>query len=287
MKKLKLLLLAIISTTFLTGCFKRDNMDNITIYTTTYPITYLVEQIYGYNSTVTSIYPAGVEVKEYELTKKQEKDYAEADMFVYNSINNEKNIAFALNKNNPNMKFIPAAKGFNEGTKDEALWLSPANYLMVAQNIKNELLSFTNSTVLQQEIEEKYDAIKLTISKYDAELKLIAENAQSKVIIAGNDVFKFLEHYGFTVLSVEENDKFLQSDYQTAKNNINSKENSYVFILDTDTVSENVTKLESEGAKVIRVKSMVNLTEEQITENEDYPKMMMEFIEQIKTEAYN
>lgn len=287
MKKLKLLLLAIISATFLTGCFKRDNMDNITIYTTTYPITYLVEQIYGYNSTVTSIYPAGVEVKEYELTKKQEKDYAEADMFVYNSINDEKNIAFALNKNNPNMKFIPAAKGFNEGTEDEALWLSPANYLMVAQNIKNELLGFTNSTVLQQEIEEKYDAIKLTISKYDAELKLIAENAQSKVIIAGNDVFKFLEHYGFTVLSIEENDKFLQSDYQTAKNNINSKENTYIFILDTDTVSENVTKLEKEGAKVIRVKSMVNLTEEQIEENEDYPKMMMEFIEQIKTEAYN
>jgi ABC-type Zn uptake system ZnuABC Zn-binding protein ZnuA len=48
MKKTKLLLLAILSTTFLTGCFKRDNMDNITIYTTTYPLHYLVEQIYGY-----------------------------------------------------------------------------------------------------------------------------------------------------------------------------------------------------------------------------------------------
>lgn len=287
MKKIKVLLLALIATTTLTGCFKRDNMDDITIYTTTYPLQYLVEQIYGYNSTVLSIYPAGVEVKNYELTKKQEKDYAEADMFVYNTVNEEKHIAAALLNNNPHMKFIPATKSFSEGMEEEALWLSPANYLMVAQDIRNELLKFTNSTVLQQEIEEKYDAINLTISKYDAELKLIAKNAQYKTIIAGNDVFEFLEHYGFDVLSVEENDTFLQSDYQTAKNNINNKSNQYIFILDTDVMSENVKKLEKEGAKVVRVKSMINLSEEQVQNNEDYPKMMLEFIEQIKMEAYN
>ena len=287
MKKTKLLLLAILSTTFLTGCFKRDNMDNITIYTTTYPLHYLVEQIYGYNSEVKSVYPAGVEVDSYELTTKQKKDYAEGDMFVYNTLNGEKNIAASLLEYNQNMKFIPATKNFSEGTDIEALWLSPANYLMVAQNIKNELLEFTNSTVLQQEIEDKYDSIKLTISKYDAELKLIAENAQCKTIVAGNDVFEFLEHYGFEVLSVEDNDKFLQSDYQTAKNNINNKSNQYIFILDTDSISENVKKLQAEGAKVITVKSMINLSEEQIANNEDYPKMMLEFIDQIKMEAYN
>ena len=106
MKKIKVLLLALIATTTLTGCFKRDNMDDITIYTTTYPLQYLVEQIYGYNSTVLSIYPAGVEVKNYELTKKQEKDYAEADMFVYNTVNEEKHIAAALLNNNPHMLFV-------------------------------------------------------------------------------------------------------------------------------------------------------------------------------------
>ena len=46
-------------------------------------------------------------------------------------------------------------------------------------------------------------------------------------------------------------------------------------------------KLEKEGAKVVRVKSMINLSEEQVQNNEDYPKMMLEFIEQIKMEAYN
>lgn len=287
MKKVKVLLLTILATSLLTGCFKRDNMDNITIYTTTYPIQYLVEQIYGYNSTVLSIYPAGVEVDEYELTNKQQKDYAEADLFVFNDKNDEKLIAAELLKHNRNLNLIPVAKGFDEGMDQEYLWLSPSNYLMVAQNIKNELLNMTNSTVLQQEISDRYDQINLTISKYIAELYFIAENAENKTIIAGNDVFEFLESYGFEVLSIEENDKFLQSDYQTAKNNINSKANSYIFILDTDTISENVNKLKAEGAKIVEVKSMINLTDEEIRDNVDYPKMMLQFIEQIKTEAYN
>lgn len=287
MKKVKVLLLTILATSLLTGCFKRDNMDNITIYTTTYPIQYLVEQIYGYNSTVLSIYPAGVEVDEYELTNKQQKDYAEADLFVFNDKNDEKLIAAELLKHNRNLNLIPVAKGFDEGMDQEYLWLSPSNYLMVAQNIKNELLNMTNSTVLQQEISDRYDQINLTISKYIAELYFIAENAENKTIIAGNDVFEFLESYGFEVLSIEENDKFLQSDYQTAKNNINSKANSYIFVLDTDTISENVNKLKAEGAIIVEVKSMINLTDEEIKDNVDYPKMMLQFIEQIKMEAYN
>ena len=165
MKKIKVLLLAIISATLLTGCFKRDNMDNITIYTTTYPIQYLVEQIYGYNSEVLSIYPAGVEVENYELTNKQQKDYAEADLFVFNDKSDEKIIAANLLKHNNNLNLMPVAKNFDEDIEQEALWLSPSNYLNVAQNIKLELLSMTNSTVLQQEITDNYDEINLTISK--------------------------------------------------------------------------------------------------------------------------
>jgi ABC-type Zn uptake system ZnuABC Zn-binding protein ZnuA len=157
---------------------------------------------------------------------------------------------------------------------------------MLAQNIKNELLKYTNSTVLKQEIEDKYEDIKLTISKYDAELKLVAENTDNKNIIVGNDVFEFLEKYGFNVLSVEDNDLFLQADYQEAKNLIAAKKNTYIFLLNTDSVTENVKKLQSEGAKIIYVNSMINLTEKEAEENQDYAKLMLNFIEQIKSEVY-
>lgn len=286
MKKIKVILISIITLITLTGCFKRDHMDNITIYTTTYPVQYLVDNIYGYNSEVYSIYPLGVNPKEYELTKKQEKDYAKNDMFVYSGLTDEKQIAAAFLNNNDNLKLIDITRGVSVKRDVEELWLCPSNYLMLAQNVKNELLKYTNSTVLKQEIEDKYEDIKLTISKYDAELKLVAENAENKNIIAGNDVFEFLEKYGFNVLSIEDNDLFLQADYQEAKNLIAAKKNTYIFLLNTDSVTENVKKLQSEGAQIIYINSMINLSEKEAEEHQDYAKMMLNFIEQIKTEVY-
>lgn len=90
MNKIKTLMLVLITSLLLTGCFKRDNLDNITIYTTTYPIEYLTTYIYGYNSKIESIYPKGTNPHEYTLTDKKIKEYASADMLVYNGETKEK-----------------------------------------------------------------------------------------------------------------------------------------------------------------------------------------------------
>ena len=34
----------------LTGCFKSEELDKADIYTTTYPIEFIVKELYGYNS---------------------------------------------------------------------------------------------------------------------------------------------------------------------------------------------------------------------------------------------
>ena len=72
MKKLQLLII-LFAVTLLTGCIKIDQMDDIDILTTVYPITYLTEKIYGDNSHIMSIYPNGIDVDEYEITDKQIK----------------------------------------------------------------------------------------------------------------------------------------------------------------------------------------------------------------------
>ena len=54
-----------------TGCIKRDSLEDIDIYTTIYPIEYITERLYGDHSNIYSIYPDGVEVKDYVLTDKQ------------------------------------------------------------------------------------------------------------------------------------------------------------------------------------------------------------------------
>lgn len=287
MKKIKLLLLTLMVSLLLTGCFKRDNMDDISIYTTTYPIEYLVNYIYGYNSNINSIYPKGVKISEYKLTDKKIKEYAQTDMFIYNGLTNEKTTAASFLNKNHNLKVIDVSKGLSIKRDEEELWLSPSNYLMLAQNIKNSLNEYTSSTILKQEINDNYSKLKLIISKYDAELSLIADSATNKTIIAGNDVFKFLEKYGFKVLSIEENDLFTASELTEAKNNIFNKTNSYVFVLTTDDLNENTKALKNDGAEIISIHSMTNLTDEEENDGIDYQTMMEEFIEHIKTEVYN
>lgn len=287
MKKTKLLLLALTTILLLTGCFKRDNMDDISIYTTTYPIEYLVSYIYGYNSNINSIYPKGTNTREYKLTDKKIKEYSETDMFIYNGLTNEKTIAASFLNKNRNLKVIDVSKGLSIKRDEEELWLSPSNYLMLAQNIKNSLNEYTSSTILKQEINDNYSKLKLIISKYDAELSLIADSATNKTIIAGNDVFKFLEKYGFKVLSVEENDLFVPAEFTEAKNNISNKTNKYVFVLSTDELNTNTGALKDAGAEIVSVHSMTNLTDEEENDGIDYQTMMQEFIESIKAEVYN
>lgn len=288
MKKFKILILLILIPTLLTGCFKRDSMENIKIYTTTYPIEYLVNYLYGYNSEIKSIYPKGVKTDEYTLTSKKIREYSRTDMFIYNGLTKEKNLAATFLNRNRNIKIIDVAKGLNIQRDPEELWLSPSNYLMLAQNIKNSLTEeYVKSTIVKQEIETNYDNLKLIISKYDAELKLIAESAGNKDIVVGNDIFKFLEKYGFNVISVEENDYYQPTDYTSALERIQNKTNTYVFILSTDQINENTKNLESAGATIVKVHAMTNLTDQEDKEGQDYRSLMESFIESIKTEVYN
>lgn len=286
MKKAKILLIMVLGIITFGGCFKRDNMDNIDIMVSKYPIEYLVTNIYGFNSNIDSIYPLGTNVDEYNLTKKQIKSYSKKDMFIYNGLTEEKKIAADFLNNNSEMKIIDVSKGITLKYSEEELWLSPSNYLMLAQNIKDALIGYTNSSILKQEITEKYDELKLNISYFDANLKVIAENASNKTIIVGNNLFKFLEKYGFNVLSIEENEK-KKSDFQDAKNAITSKSNSYVFVLENNESDENVQRLKSAGAKIIKIKSLKNLTSEEKNSGYDYQQYINTFIDDLKNEVYN
>ena len=261
-------------------------MDDISIAVTKYPIEYLVKNIYGFNSTVSSVYPVGSDVDTYTLSKKQLRKYSTNDIFVYNGLTDEKKIAAGLLNYNSSIKIIDVAKGLNDTYEEEELWLSPSNYLMLAQNIKDSLLSYINSTILKQEINDAYEELKLNISMLDANIKVIAENANNKTIIVGNDLFKFLEKYGYNVLSIDES-KNKKSDYQEAKNLVSNKSNSYVFVLEKSVNDENVAKLKNAGASIVSIKSLKSLTQDEINDGYDYLQYMNTFIDDLKSEVYN
>lgn len=286
MKKIFKVLIMFNIMLLLTGCFKSEELDNAEIYTTIYPIEYIVSEIYGYNSEINSIYPNGVNVEDYELSNKKIYKYSKGDLFVYNGLLNEKKIAANLVNKNKKLKIIDVSEGLAIKESVEELWLNPSNYLKLAQNIKNGLNQYIESNIIKDEIETNYEKLKVSITEFETELKLISQNCKSNIIIVSKDYFKFLESYGFEVISLEENDNLNNDTINRAKKLLNDKEIDYVFITEDEENNESET-IKSLNADKKILKTFTILTSEQRDNNENYLSLMKENLELIKEEVYN
>ena len=204
MKKLFILLISVF---LLTGCsiLKSDAMEDIDVYTTTYPINYLVTYLYGDHSTIHSIYPTGVNFRDYDLSDKKINEYAKSDLFIFNSQDIERNYAVKMINGNRNLKLIDTAFGMTYDYAIEELWLNPYNYLMMANNIKNSLSEYITNPYLVEGIKKNYDDLQYDLSKLNANYQKTLKEAKYTTIVADNDLFKFLEKYNIEVISLEEN----------------------------------------------------------------------------------
>ena len=111
MKKKLLFIILLLLISLTTGCFKRDNLEDINIITTSYPIEFVTRELYGEHSIVNSIYPDGVNIYEYKLSKKQLNDYSAKELFVYLGLSNDKDIAVKLLNKNNNLLIIDGSFG--------------------------------------------------------------------------------------------------------------------------------------------------------------------------------
>lgn len=286
-KNIKVLLL--IGMLFLaSGCFKRDDLEDVDIYTTVYPIQYVTDILYGYNSNVKSIYPAEVDVGEYSLNDKQIEEYSKGAIFVYNGLTTEKSIARDLLNKNRKLKIIDVSQGLEYNHSVEELWLNPRDFLMLAHNVKNGLEEYINNKYIIEEINKNYEDLKVLISSYDAQLETAPDNAKDPNIIIASDTLDFLSKYGFTVTNVDESSGEISSTTkQKAKKLINDKTIKYIYMLDNQQETDFIKELISLGAEKKVLKSMTILTEEDIKNGATYKTMMRDNIEDIKKEVYD
>lgn len=273
-----------------TGCFKTEELDNASIYTTTYPIEYIVKELYGYNSEVNSIYPDGVNAQEYSLSNKKVRKYSKEDLFVYNDLTDEKKIAAEFVNKNSKLKIIDVTEGMAIKNSYQELWLNPTNYLMLAQNVKNGLKQYIESTIIKEEIDANYNKLKVTITEFETTLKLLSQNGKYNTLIVSKDYFKFLESYGFEVISLEETDELSNDKINRAKKLLADKENSYIFVTTEETnngtYSETIEDVKKSGGEIKTLNTLTILTSEQREMKEDYTTLMKANIELLKEEVY-
>ncbi|MBE6160592.1 MAG: zinc ABC transporter substrate-binding protein [Firmicutes bacterium] len=285
MKKTLSILVLLLTLFSSTGCLKKDDLDGAKIYTTVYPITYIVETLYGENSQISSIYPNGSDVTNYKLNNKQIDEYSKANIFVYNGLSQEKEIAKNFLNKNKDLKILDVAYGLKYKNGIEELWLSPANYLMLASTTKNNLIDIIENKYLVETIEKNYNVLEEQLSIMDAELRTIASssNKNSNELIVSSNVFKFLENYGFKVISLEDEENLSTNNLATIKGNFKSKKYTSIFVRSDEEKSDLVKDLiDNYDVKVIEVNTMNTLTDENVNNKETYFSIMENFLENIR-----
>ena len=286
MKKIILVLLGCFC---LTGCFKRDSMEDINIYTTIYPLQFITQALYGDYSNIESIYPNGVNVQlekctecdlSYTLTEKQISDISKTDLFIFNSLLYEGDYVKEMLQNNKNLKIINANDNLVESEYYglEEMWLDPSRLLTLARNIKNGFNEYIDNYYLKQEVENNFKELKEKADKLSAK------------IVTNDDMFKFLEKdkYGLKVYSLEENENLNQKTISDVKSLINDGTIKYIYIRQYDEPNETINNLiKGTDVEIIKLHMITNLTENEISNKQDYFTLMEQNIELLKKSMYN
>ena len=286
MKKIISLLGLVIGIFLLTGC-SDDSMDNITIYTSVYPIEYVTEEIYGTHSKVYNMYPQGIVPYDYKLTDKQISTFADSDLIVYNGLSQEKDYMSKMLNINKKLKIIDATSNIEYTNGFDEIWINPSDILMIAQNIKDGLKEYVSSTLINEDIDQNYEQLKIDISNLDAEIKEMVENSSNKNIIVQDNELTFLNKYGLNIISLDKN-TITDKIYNDAKDMVNTNGLSYIFVIKGHKNNDYTNKLLEEipSLKVIEIDPINNISTSDKNEGVDYITIMNDNIDKLKQELY-
>lgn len=287
MKKLLSILALGSASLMLGGCVGGTDLENANIYTTVYPITFITEELYGDHSTINTIYPSGADINTYKLTDKQIEEYSASDLFIYNGLTEEKQITKDFINKNDDLLIIDVSYGLKYTYGIEELWLSPNNFLMLVKNTKENLIEYADNKYLAEEIEKNFKELEETISIMDADLRSIVTTAEkedkSTTLVVSSNVFKYLENYGFTVISLEDEENLTENNLNSIKSKFKNNTYNTIFMRSTDEKTDLINSLiDDYKANTIEVDTMITLSEENKNNNHNYLTLTQEYIDNIR-----
>lgn len=289
MKKVKYFMIIIwvmCFTLLMSGC-TNDSMDDIEIIVTNYPCEYVARKLYDSHATISSIFPDGVDINNYKISKKQKRDFASKDLFIYNGLlEKERNLAVDLLAINPNLKIIDTAYVLETDYSPEELWLNPSSLLMMSQNVRLGLEEYIVSTYLEKEVDDNYNKLKIELSELDAEYRVAVDSTDDKTIIVADSALKFLEKFGLNVVCID-TDASLK-DIADASSLIENESVSYIITFKGLDDNDNVKKLLDDytNIKKIELHKLENLSDDERSNGEDYSSLMKDNLELLKKELY-
>ncbi|WP_281242168.1 metal ABC transporter solute-binding protein, Zn/Mn family [Sediminibacillus halophilus] len=228
--KWKVILLLLFSGILLqAGCSlsssRYDDKAEHTIYTTVYPIEYIMERLAGDFVEVTTIYPPGADAHSYEPTAKTMTDIAEGDAFVYLGEELEtfaSTTAEALQQEKVRLIGLAgyeelfhsestddsdgdhaetARHGHNHGSHDPHVWLDPQRMQKMAIILEEQLMDIypDREAVLQQNL----SSLQKDLKKLDRQFTKSLSSSKHKEILVSHAAYGYWEErYGIKQIAV-------------------------------------------------------------------------------------
>lgn len=316
MKKLILIMISIM--TLLAGCDGSEKTEvseegkKLSVYTSIYPMNFLVSEIGGDMVAVKSVVPLGTDPHDYEPSMKTIADIGQADLFVYNGAGLEP-WAEKVSSELGDGKAIEASSyvkliDINEsqedeeehhdeheddhdedhghGSKDPHIWLSLSNMDTIANAVREKLSELDPEN--SEKYSENYEALSEKFSELDKRYRDGLESRTSNTIMVSHSAFGYLARdYEIEQISVTGVSPSAEPSPRTLSRLIDiSKEKNLKHIYFETLASPKSAEMISKEAKLepAVLNTIEGLTEENIARGDNYITLMEENLENIKKE---
>ena len=267
------------------------------IYTTIYPLEFIIETIGEDTVDVESIIPPGADAHSYEPTMQDMTKYAGADAFIYVGGTMETfsdSISNALSGQPVELihlytheeLFTPAHEthdhdhGHDHGDFDPHIWISPTRMMAVAEIIKDELIALNPET--REFYQDNYEILIEELEILDQAFHDTLADKNNGHIIVPHAAYGYWSEYGITQIplsgysmSDEPSQRQLQDVVMTAA------EHDIDFVLFEQNVESRIPEvIQNEiGAETRTIHNLEVRLQEEIDNEEDYFDIMYRNLE--------
>jgi zinc transport system substrate-binding protein len=286
------------------------NKDQLTIYTTVFPLQYFTAQIGGKHVNVKTIYPPGADEHTFEPSQKDMMNLADSDLFFYIGLGLEgfvekakgtlKNEHVTMAAAADKLKLPTDSDSHEEEEQEEEhhehhgdinphVWLDPIYSKEMAAVIRDALIK---QMPQQKELfNENFQKLSLQLDELNTNFEQTLKTAKHKKVIVTHAAFGYWEkRYGIEQISIsglstanEPTQKELEKIISLA-----DQEGLHYMLFEQNVHSKLGKIVQKEiGAKALPIHNLAILSEENIKNKETYFSLMNQNLESLKTALNN
>ena len=292
---------------FMTACSAEKDVtqkdkDQITIYTTVFPLQYFTERIGGKFVTINTIYPPGADEHTFEPSQKDMIKLADSDLFFYIGLGLEGFVEKAKESlKNENVSMIPVADNLilepaeeheeHDEHEDEGhgdfnphVWLDPIYSKEMAAVIRDSLVEKMpeNKEIFNQ----NYQQLSNELDQLHSEFESTIQDAKHRNILVTHAAFSYWEQrYGIEQISISGLSTTNEPTQRELEEIITlADEQGLHYILFEQNVQSKLAEIVQKeiGARALPVHNLGVLTKENIKDKETYFTLMKLNLESLK-----